>query len=321
MAAKARHRLARHRGKPAAHLLKVLAVGVERLQDERHIGGGFEERAAVGLDVDFADHHTAVPGALHADQIVAAAVLLAALAGAVLVVEHPKILDSSLRHTSQSRTVVDVDEVDQCRLLRFIHTLRNLERFLALLDRQRLQIVERVIRRNENRPLIVVDVHIGNEEVLRVRVVLHRHQHALLRERIGVEEELTRVVDKPVCRHWRDRLSPARQTLDGALLFAASLGDIEEDEFALPANAMVSGDDSEELGRRSRHRLREEQGIGPIGVGTVELLLIAAVRIHRHENAREVVRAIRIFPAQIEAAPVREHDRIPVVVLIEAQPT
>ena len=80
---------------------------------------------------------------------------------------------------------------------------------------------------------------------------------------------------------------------------------------------MVSGDDAAELRDGPRQRPRVEERVRPVGVRAVERLLVGAVDVHRHHHAREVVRAVGVFPAEVEDASVVHHHGTPAVVLVE----
>ena len=239
--------------------------------------------------------------------------------GAILVVEETQLLYDALRYVGEAGAVVDRDDVHAGRLLRFVHALRHLEGLLPLLDRQRLQVVHGVVSGDEKRILVVEHVHVRDEEVLGQGVVLQCHEGAFVRKRIRMEEELARVIHETIRRDVLHRLAPPRQLLHRAGRLASALRDVEEHELALAAHAVVAGDDGHELGGRSRNGLRVEHGVGPVGVGAVVLLLVAAVRVHGHQDAREIVRGVGVFPAQVEAAPVGKHHGMPVVVLVERE--
>ena len=132
-----------------------------------------------------------------------------------------------------------------------------------------------------------------------------------------MEEELARVVHEAVRRDVLHRLAPAGELLHRAGRLAAALRDVEEHELALAAHAVVAGDDAHELGGGPGNGLRVEEGVGPIGVGAVVLLLVAAVRVHRHQDAREVMGGVGVLPPQVETASVGKHHGMPVVVLVE----
>ena len=58
-------------------------------------------------------------------------------------------------------------------------------------------------------------------------------------------------------------------------------------------------------------------GVGPIGAAAVVFHLPGAVGIHAEQHAAEIVRQIGVFPTGVEHAAVVEHDRVPIVVLVE----
>ena len=80
---------------------------------------------------------------------------------------------------------------------------------------------------------------------------------------------------------------------------------------------MVAGDDAAELRDGPRQRTRVEKRVRPVGVRAVERLLVGAVDVHRHHHAGEVVRAVGVFPAEVENAAVVHHHGAPAVVLVE----
>ena len=83
---------------------------------------------------------------------------------------------------------------------------------------------------------------------------------------------------------------------------------------------MVPAHNAREHARPAGKRAGVEQAVGPVGVGAVVFLLVAAVRIHVHQHAAEVVGALRVFPAQEHHAAVRQHGGEPVVILVKGEP-
>ena len=81
----------------------------------------------------------------------------------------------------------------------------------------------------------------------------------------------------------------------------------------------MAADHGDELGGGSGDGPRIEHGIGPVGSAAVKLLLVGAIGVHVEEDARDKVRNIRVFPAQIEQTPVVQNRGTPVVVLVEGQ--
>ena len=81
----------------------------------------------------------------------------------------------------------------------------------------------------------------------------------------------------------------------------------------------MARDNSDNLGRMIGYGPRIEDRVRPERVAAVKLHLVGAVRVHVKEQAREIVRCIRILPSRKQDPTVVEHRRAPVVVLIEAE--
>ena len=77
--------------------------------------------------------------------------------------------------------------------------------------------------------------------------------------------------------------------------------------------------DPDEFRGVARQRPRGKDAVRPVGAASVKLGLICAVRIHVEHNAREAVRQVDVFPAQVHNAPVVHNDGVPVVVLFDRE--
>lgn len=64
---------------------------------------------------------------------------------------------------------------------------------------------------------------------------------------------------------------------------------IKDDQFPQPLDSMVSADNARKHTRPAGKGAGVKQTVGPIGVGAVIFLLIAAVGVHVHQHAAEVV--------------------------------
>ena len=115
-------------------------------------------------------------------------------------------------------------------------------------------------------------------------------------------------------------LSIPRNLLNGTLRGGAPPVHIKEDQFPQPLDSMVPADNARKHARPAGEGPCVEQAVGPVGVGTIVFLLVAAVRIHVHQHAAEIVGAFRVLPAQEHHPAVRQHGGEPVIVLVKGKP-
>ena len=81
----------------------------------------------------------------------------------------------------------------------------------------------------------------------------------------------------------------------------------------------MAGDDADEAAAVFGKRLHVERAVREIGTAAVECFVFRPVRVHVHHDTGEIVCQVRIFPAGVHDASVRDDDRRPVPVLVEGE--
>ena len=311
MAAGAGKSLTRHSGEPTAHQLESGTIFVQRLERDRRVRRRFEHHGTVVLHFDGAKHHARVPRTFHADEIVTAGI-----AWRVFVGEDTQAFHRSVRHPFQAGAVIQTGDEDRALGVALDHAVHRHYRARLLLHGHRFEQV--VVRRGYQRQDVVIDIRKADHERL-ISVRGDRDQYEIVGQRTRMNEEWTRAIDQTVFRLVLDRFSVAGNFLNGAFHLVATLGNVKEHQFANAGDPVVPRDNPGEAGGRSRNRTRIKYGVRPVRVAAVELLLVGAVRIHRHQHAREIVGGILVFPAEIENAAVGQHGGAPVVVLLKGE--
>ena len=297
---------------PAAHHLHGLALRVKRLDGDGRIRGDLEICAAVGIHRHGAERAAHVPRAVEPDRAVESALVLESECVGV----EAEVLHRAGGDALQARALVDIGDVD-LRLLGpahravgpgvrdgRLHERHGFAEIVPILAQKAKLVVEAVDDVDGKVPLAIVPA---------------RHEEGRVVKRERVEVHRPRAIVELVAHdgvHW---LAVARHELHGALALLGALRDIEEPELALPAKAMVSGQDSDELRGLARYRARVEHAVWPEGVAPVERALVRPVGIAREEYARVGVREVGVFPSQVHDAPVRHHLRTPGVLLVVAK--
>ena len=312
VAADAADGLARHPHEPRTHHLQCLAIFIERLDGEGRIGRELEHARAVFLHIHGAVEDAHVPRAFHPDGVVAAGV-----ARSVFVVEDAQLLHLAVGDAFQGLlAAVDVGHIDIAGLALEVDAVGADGRLGAGLEGNRLVVVRvGAFPKGED---VIVDVHEDQAPGGGV-VILHRGEDELVVERTGMEEVGLDVVDQAVQGDVLDWAAAEGELVDGALGLDTALGDVEHHQLALAGHAVVAGDDTDELGGAAGDVLVVEDGVGPVAVRAVELLLVGAVGVHRHQHAREVVGRVGVLPAQEDHAAVGVDLGVPVDVLVKGE--
>ena len=81
----------------------------------------------------------------------------------------------------------------------------------------------------------------------------------------------------------------------------------------------MAGDNADEAAAVLGERFHVERAVRKVGVAAVERFVFRPIRVHVHHDTGEIVCQIRIFPAGVHNASVRNHDRRPVAVLVEGE--
>ena len=81
----------------------------------------------------------------------------------------------------------------------------------------------------------------------------------------------------------------------------------------------MAGDDADEAAAVLGERFHVERTVREIGAAAVERFVFRPVGVHVHHDTGEIVCQVRIFPAGVHDASVRNHDRRPVSVLVEGE--
>ena len=126
-----------------------------------------------------------------------------------------------------------------------------------------------------------------------------------------------RVVGEAVAHDWLDLASALREALHHAVGAVSAEVDVEQDELAVSRLAMMTCHHGGEAVWIVGAHARVEERVRPVAVAAVPGALLRAVRVHREEDARAVVRDVGVFPVEEHHAAVGHHVRTPVVVLVE----
>ncbi len=81
----------------------------------------------------------------------------------------------------------------------------------------------------------------------------------------------------------------------------------------------MAGDNADEAAAVLGERFHVERAVRKVGAAAVERFVFRPIRVHVHHDTGEIVCQIRIFPAGVHNASVRNHDRRPVAVLVEGE--
>ena len=310
MATNAADGFARHTDQPRTHHLQSATFFVERLNAQRGVGGEFKHAGAVFFHIYRTMEHAHVPRTFHTNGVVTTSVTRC-----IFIVEDAQLLDLALRHAIQGLlTTVDVGHVNITGLLGEVNTVGTISRRGQLLQRDGFVVVGIWCFPEGEHVVVDVDQH---DAPRRSAIILHSREDEFVIQRTGVEEVRLDVIDQLVLGDVFNRLATEGELVDRALRFDTALGHVKEDQFALTCHAMVTGDDTDKLGGAARDILVIEDGVRPIAVGTVELLLVGAVRVHRHQHAGEVVRRVGVFPTHEDHAAIGIDFGVPVNILVE----
>ena len=138
-------------------------------------------------------------------------------------------------------------------------------------------------------------------------------------EWIGHEELRPHAINQAVPHDGQHGFAAAGDFLHDALAVMTALAGIEYQQAARTRRAMVAAGHAYHLVHLARHRLGVEERCRKPRPAAAELALVRAVRIHVEEHARIGVGLVGVFPTLIEHAPVVQHRRAPVAVLLEGQ--
>ena len=251
----------------------------------------------------------------------------------VVVAEEAELLHRAARDALEPRAVVDVCDVHRAGLLREVAAVRNDRRTLPRLERDCLA-VEPVLALG-NAHHVVVDVDEVKPDK-RVRRGLHAREVVLFAQRIRVQEiglAARELVHRVRIGHVAlDVLAVAREFMHHAgLLLREDLGGdaqrvlgrppvavrrvvlervgarkrrVEHEEAPHLGAVVVPPADHRDLVGVARNRARAVEERRHEGIGAPHGELADAVGIHRHQDARPVVRLVGIFPAGVEDASV-----------------
>ena len=314
VAAEAGDVFARHADEPATHELHGAPLRVERLDGDRRVDGGGEEDRPPLVHGRRAKHVLRVPARLHAHALVRGRVVEAVVVG-----EEAHALDRAARHVLQAGALVDVAHVNRAVAHVFAAGVGQDGRALPRAPGDRLRPLRPLLLHEQRH--VVEDVHevdapqrglgrLHRAEEVFSRAVLRRRAERVRGERRRVVA-LVEAVHHAVLR----RLPPARHELHAAGGLGARAVRVEQRD--LPGlRRVVPRRDADELPVVARDRERAAEVVRPIAVRAVEAHLARAVRAHRHDNAREIVRDVAVFPPHVLDAPVVQHARVPVRVLV-----
>ena len=344
MATRARDALARHARHPRAHQLERRAVRVERLERDRRVRGHFEAAGAVRLHVHRTEHALDVPAGLHA--VESGRGVSAGLVVVEVVREHAQLLHGAARHAREALAGVDVRDVDGAGLHARHGAVGDDRGTRTRPERHRL--AEESLRVVGEDGDVVEHVHEAHAH-RRVGRGLDGREHVPRVERVGIGEVRFAAVElvlRVAVRHVPFHvLAPAGILLHeaGLLLRVRARGDAQVvvDHAPVAVGRIVA----ERVGARERG-VHEEHAphLGAVVVSAAEhgdevrvagdaprlveerrhprarapeRELAHAVGVHRHEDAREEVRNVRVLPARVHDAPVvRDRGRVVAVLLV-----
>ena len=344
MTAHAGNAFPRHAHQPASHQLQGAPLGIEGLERYRQIGGNGEASRTVLLDRGRAEHAFDVPAAVDPNRVVPAALVVGVVIG-----EDAQVLDCAPRHAAQPWSAVDVGDVYHGGLAVRPDAVGNHGRGRPRFQRDRFE---------QGRAFDLCDQRLVVEDVNQVdapqgaRRGFHRNEEVLVRQRIRMRHERGKLflvghgvgAVAHVCNH---RFAVARHELHEARFFRrqAVRHDIQLAAFAPPlfrvgpeaegvfageawieqgqaaalADVVMAAENADHPARVTGDRFGKEEGGGEERVASVVGQLPAAVGVHGEKAAREVVRNVTVFPAQVQDTPVVQHGGMNVTVLVESQ--
>ena len=165
---------------------------------------------------------------------------------------------------------------------------------------------------------IVEHVHQVNAPE-RVYRRLAGYQEILAAQRIGMQEAGPGCRDQAVENDRFHLFAESGDALHHTVGFAAAEGGIQQDKLTLSRRVVMAARHGNDLRRVARHGPRIKERRRPEGVAAVIFHLFAAVGIRMKQQAVKGVGDIGVFPAQVKQAPVVQHGRTPVVVLVVGQ--
>ena len=347
VAARAAHALAGHAHRPAAHQLERAPFAVERLEGDRGVGRHLEADAAVLLDVHRAEDALDVPAGLHA--VEARHGVSARLVVVEVVGEHAQLLRRAARHAREAGAVVDVGDVHGAGLLPLHAAVGDDRRTLPRGERDRLGVDALGVFRDERHVVErvhEVDAHESVRRGLRVHEMVLRAERPRIAEvRLAARElvlhERVAHVAVHVLAVAGELVHEARLLLRVDLRHHAhgerevgrplAVGRVERERIGARergvaqaeapqlAAAVVSAREHRDEMRLARHAARVREERRRIGARAPQRELAHAVRVHRHQLAREEVREVRILPAREHHAPVVRDGGREVAVLLERE--
>ena len=312
VAADAGDRFARFGGDPAAHDLDRVSVLVERLERDWDVGGYFERGGSVFENRHGSDNAARIPRAVEPDAVRLGA---HALIGE-LIAEDAQRFDFSARNPFESFAFVNIGDKDVGGRGFRIDAVGQNRLAFGFTERNRLD--ERGVRIGQDRHDVVVDI--GQADFPRgLRGPLAGDQKESLGDRVRMHELRPALRDWQVARDRLDLFAVAGDALNRAGRLFTALRRIENNHVAHTVQLVMARNDPDELRGVARQRPRGKDAVRPVGTASVKLGLIRAVRVHVEHNAREAVRQVDVFPAQVHDAPVVHDDGVPVVVLFDRE--
>ncbi len=311
MASAAGDVFAGHTNEPASFLLDCLALGIEGLERDGGVGGDLKEGRSIGMDGDGSDQSPNIPGSFDTDGVVSAHVAVG-----IFILEDSEGLDGSARHPGQALSGVDILNGYDGGLAVQFDLVGNDGGHVSLPQRRRFE--EGVAGFFLNEHEIVEDIDEIDAPVC-LGSGLARNEEVGVAQGCWMEEFRPGAVHKRVHDLVFDDLAATGDALDGAVVFLSSAGLVKKDQFAHSRDAVVSGDDADELGGAVGDGLGVEDAVGPVAIAAVVLDLTCAIGVHAHEDAAEVVSGVRVLPAEVHDASIMEEGGVPIVILFEGQ--